>query len=392
MDTRAQGKIYFKKMIQQTIRSCSLPEYNMLKFMKKIGKICIYILGWILIILLSIAIFSYYNYSRGYTSVTDIERGSLFSDMTQDSIILTDTPTSRRTGNTFMSVPEWYIVSISSDYTLWLESGKNPSDFPYWQYLVDYWVIYGKITALMDGTIPRDSEYHTMVQVIWVSTTLELGLKSIYENTIWRLTSLFSYNTPEDQYFTSISRKYVDFILLRPWYEFDYGSALAWLSQELPHSDNPSLIRSTERRIIIGWEFFLKKQYAKIIENATKWAFAIPDINTTIQGDLPANLWTIDTRIRSLSGQITVPRYYPFTEIVPKILSDTGVKIDTIAGNHKVVISTVSDTSYTHDDIWLSIANPIDASKKRVFYYSQIPEMTQIIQDSHTSLEHIYDF
>jgi hypothetical protein len=116
--------------------------------------------------LLSIAIFSYYNYSRGYTSITDIERGSLFSGMTQDSIILTDTPTSRRTGNTFMSVPEWYIVSISSDYTLWLESGKNPSDFPYWQYLVDYWFIYGKITALMDGMIPRDSEYHTMVQVI----------------------------------------------------------------------------------------------------------------------------------------------------------------------------------------------------------------------------------
>jgi hypothetical protein len=290
MDTSSQGKIYFKKMTQQTIRSCSLLAHNMFKFMKKIGKICIYILGWILIILLSIAIFSYYNYSRGYTSVTDIERGSLFSDMTQDSIILTDTGTSRRTGNTFMSVPEWYIVSISSDYTLWLESGKNPSDFPYWQYLVDYWTIYGKITALMDGTIPRDSEYHTMVQVIWVSTTLELGLKSIYENIIWRMTSLFSHNTPEDQYFTSISRKYVDFILLRPWYEFDYGSALAWLSQELPHSDNPSLIRSTERKLIIGWEFFLKKQYAKIIENATKWAFAVPDIYSTIQGDLPANL------------------------------------------------------------------------------------------------------
>lgn len=359
--------------------------------MKKIGKICIYTIVWLLVMLLSIAIFSYYHYSSGYASVTDIDRTSLFADIEENSVILTDIGTSRRTGNTFMSVPEWYIVSISSDFTLWIESGKNSSDFPYWQYLIDYWFMYGKITALMDGEIPRDSEYHTMVQVIGLSTTLELGIKSLYENTIWRLTSLPSYDTPEDRYFTKISRKYVDFILLRPWYEFDYTNALIWLFQELPTSDNPSYIRSIERRIIIGIEFFLKKQYAKIIENATRWAFAVPDIYTAIQGSFPENIWSIDAQIQSLSGQVSVPRYYPFTEIVPKILSDTGATIDTIAGNHKIVISTLCDTAYTHSDIWLSIANPIDASKKRVFFYSQIPEMTQIIQDPHTSLEHIYD-
>jgi hypothetical protein len=82
--------------------------------------------------------------------------------------------------------------------------------------------MYGKITAIMDGTIPRDSEYHTMVQVIGVSTTLEFGLKSFYESTIGRMTAWSRYDTDEDQYYHAISRKYVDFILLRPWYEFDF--------------------------------------------------------------------------------------------------------------------------------------------------------------------------
>lgn len=49
-----------------------------------------------------------------------------------------------------MSIPEWYIVSISDDYTRFLELGNNPSDFPYFSYINDYWRMYGEISHILD--------------------------------------------------------------------------------------------------------------------------------------------------------------------------------------------------------------------------------------------------
>lgn len=178
-------------------------------------------------------------------------------------VILTDTGSSRRTGNTFMSIPECYIVSISDDYTLWLEKGNNPSDFPYWGYLKDYWSIYGKITALMDDTIPRDYEYHTMVRVIGMSTTFEFGLKSLYENSAGRILSMLSYQSHIDRFYTESFRRYVDFILLRPWYEFTYEKERNIMNSMRDNEENIARkIRGFERYLLYLGEFSIKSIYA----------------------------------------------------------------------------------------------------------------------------------
>lgn len=249
--------------------------------------------------------------------------------------------------------------------------------------------MYGKITAIMDEKIPRDYEYHTMVQVIWVSTTLEFWLKAIYEYTIWRITSLWSCNTPIDRYYTEISRKYVDFILLRPWYEFNYTDAIMGLQ----YDTWSSLVRSTERYLLYYGEFFIKKLYAKIIENAAKSSFATPDIWTGVRGNFPVDVASVDPKnINITHDGIKITRYYPFTEILPKILELPLINIADIAGNKKIVIETISSSGEISTWSIFSFNVPIDASKKRNYIYLKPESIKNYMNSSSAKITHIYDF
>ncbi len=359
---------------------------NLRIFLRRLIKILLSCIVLVLTTGIVICIFSYTYYSVGYHSIKETDKTVFFSGTSRENIILTDSGSSRRTGNTFMSIPEWYIVSISEDYTDWLEWGNNPSNFPYFSYLRDYWILYGKITALMDGNIPRDYEYHMMIQVIGVSTTLEFGLKWIYENSIGRLTSLLSFDTPEDQYYTQISRKYVDFILLRPWYEFDYSAALWGFNFSLSHN----FLRSMERYILYSLEFWVKKFYAKIIEDATHSSFATPDTWTEVQWvfDTWSMYWNPEV-IQKTSGGIKILRYYPFTTTLPKIINHSWSQVETIAWNKKIMVEyTSQDTS----GIILSIPIPVSPLISRNFLYTEVSKLSSLIHQSGSILQHIYDF
>jgi hypothetical protein len=359
------------------------------KYILLFWKIFLYIILSLIALFVTIISFSYYYYSVWYSSVSLDEKVKVFSWITQSDFIVSDSWSTRRSGNTFLSIPEWYIVSISDDYTTWLEKWNNPSDFPYMQYLKDYWIMYGKITAIMDEQIPRDYEYHTMVRVIWLSTTLEFWLKATYEYTIWRITSLRSWKTPIDTYYTEISRKYVDFILLRPWYEFNYTDAIIGLQ----YNTWTSLVRSTERYLLYFGEFFIKKFYAKLIENAAKSSFAVPDIWTSVRGSFSADVDSLDPKnINITQDGIRVTRYYPFTEILPKILELPQSNIVDIAGNKKIVIETISTTEETSTWSIFSFTIPIDASKKRNYIYLKPESIKNYMNNSSVKISHIYDF
>lgn len=333
-----------------------------------------------------ISIFSYSYYSVGYHSITQTDKANYFSGISENDIILTDSGSLRRTGNTFMSIPEWYIVSLSEDYTHWLEWGRNPSNFPYFAYLRDYWELYGKITALMDGTIPRDYEYHTMVRVIGISTTLEFGLKWIYEYSIGRLTSLFSIDTPEDKYYSQISRKYVDFILLRPWYEFDYSWALWGFNFSLSRS----FPRSIERYMIYSLEFWFKKFYARIIEDAAHSSFATPDIWTEVHWKFDSLSISLNPdSIQKTTDGIKVLRYYPFTTMLPQVMNQAWTNIESISWNKKIMVEY---TSKDNSGIILSIPIPINPLVSRNFLYTEVWELPFLMHQSGSKLQHIYDF
>ncbi|GAB0174962.1 MAG: hypothetical protein HHAS10_08410 [Candidatus Altimarinota bacterium] len=353
--------------------------------MGKIFKVILHLVLFIIIVVIIVLSFSWYNYNRGVKSVDIGLQERIFSGVSIDNIFSTDTGSIRRTGNTFMSIPEWYIVTLSADYTKWLEEGKNPSDFPYFHYLSDMWYMYGRITAIMDGKIPRDYEYHTMVQVIGLSTTLEFGSKAIYELTLGRITSFFGYNTQEDRYYRDFSRKYVNFILLRPWYEFPFrelreGFRLREYS-----------IRGIERFAIISIELYLKEKYAKLIEDAAHSNFATPDIWTSLEGNFSKKtISTLGLKAEEMTGGIRIPRYYPFTEIFPDIIENRENRVYSIAGNKYIVSEFLGAEQDTN--AFLSFPLPTEPKIFRSYYFTSIDGLKTNLSNPKSTLIHIYDF
>ena len=125
---------------------------------------------------------------------------------------------------TLLTLPEWYLVFNPLEYALFLESGRNPSDFPFLKSIDEYWSLYDRVNVLADEMYPANFEYQTMLWVIGVSTTAEFVAKGAYENTFGRLTRwLAGADTEEDLIIQEAHRAYSDLIYTKPWYEFPFA-------------------------------------------------------------------------------------------------------------------------------------------------------------------------
>ncbi len=124
----------------------------------------------------------------------------------------------------FLTVPEWYLVFNPKEYADFLEAGNNPSDFPFYQSIDEYWTLYDRSRKLVSEAYPHNEEYVTMLNVIGVSITMEYGAKMLYENTVGRVFSWFSNGTLSDQEKVIIEaqRAYSDLIYDKAWYEFEF--------------------------------------------------------------------------------------------------------------------------------------------------------------------------
>ncbi len=361
----------------------------LISFLKKCIKYLLFLLIILSLFLGAIFLWGYILYSESYdTPLTKSQVEAVELIRSQNDIFVTDSWSIRRTGNTLMSIPEWYIVSISDDYTRFLELGNNPSDFPYFSYINDYWKMYGAISHILDTAwVPRDSEYHTMVRVIGISTALEFSIKGIYENTLGRLVGYISgYATSFDRSYTQISRAYVDFILLRPWYEYDFTHAYDIFSSEWVIQD----LRTFERYVIYGFELRLKSFYAHLIEDATHKQFALPDQYTTLSGSfISSSSWNTDPKT-IFKTELKIPRYYPFTQTYPDLLRSEENRIDSIAGNK--IITTEYKMKIRTENALLSIPSHIDPQITRSFYLDPIDISNQRMHTFPAFLSHIYDF
>ena len=77
---------------------------------------------------------------------------------------------------TILTIPEWYLVYNPKEFADYLEEGKNPSDFPYYASIDEYWKLYDRSIKLVSEGYPKNEEYTTMLNVIGVSITMELSL------------------------------------------------------------------------------------------------------------------------------------------------------------------------------------------------------------------------
>jgi FAD/FMN-containing dehydrogenase len=306
---------------------------------------------------------------------------------------------------TFLTLPEWYLVFNPNEYADFLERGNNPSDFPFYKSIDEYWTLYDRVSVLTEGLYPENSEYQVMLWVIGVSTTAEFVAKGAYENTIGRLTRwTASDETPEDELIKEAHAAYGDLIYFEPWYRFPFGDYVGRVWSDIPFFGK-NFIRKLERKLMFSGEFAFKALYAKAIGFGAATAYDAPveQVIMHINGDLDAVL-SADLRLTVLRdfGEgdlvVSVPRWGPFTEIVSK-LAASAVRFVEIAGNDEILVTAVGpdDAVMTplHGRLLFESMVISPEHQRRAVYMVRTEHLGDLLNGlaaGDGTLEHVFDF
>ena len=268
----------------------------------------------------------------------------------------------RDEAQTFLTVPEWYLVFNPKEYADYLEAGNNPSSFPFYASIDEYWTLYDRSMKLVSGAYAENEEYNTMLNVIGVSITLEYTAKMLYENTLGRIFSWFSNGTLSDEENTIIEaqRAYSDFIYDKAWYEFNF---MPWVKKVwgVTNSAESNWFRKIERTLFFTAEFTFKAGYAKLIELAAQASYEEPVTEIYLLLSTADTLQTSrDLKIvREQDDEkiISITRWGIFTKTILKI-SNKNLDIEEIGGNDEIVVSVLADKNksdiFIDDQLYIS--------------------------------------
>jgi hypothetical protein len=259
-------------------------------------------------------------------------------------VTLTPPEYRRPTEQTFLTFPEWFLVHSPAEYAAFVK-GHPPSEFPFLGHVRQFWTSYRKV-AEATREYPLNTEYHVMIGVIGVSTTIEYGLRSAYETVVGRVTELAAGGrTSEEAFAARVAQDYVDFIRRRPWYEFDFASRLRGLWKDTSFFGKDPL-RKWERKYALTTEYGAKAIYGWLLGSASQAAYGEAGSVTAVVLDRrPAALEAELPEFHALrtfdDGSVlaTVPRYYDFRRYA-SALAARGVSFREIAGNRSVILVT----------------------------------------------------
>lgn len=247
---------------------------------------------------------------------------------------------------TYLTFPEWFLVFSPDEYAQWLRA-HSPSGFPFFAHIGQFWNAYSHVIAATRGRYPFNGEYHTMICVIGVSTTIEYSIKGTYDTLIGRLTELISppNATAEDRLATRVEQDYVDFIRVRPWYEFDFAKPLKRLWTGTPMW-GPHPLRKWERRYALTTEWLVKGLYGWLLGKATHSAYAPPKPTTmaVVTGWPDKGISGLpELQVLRNSGKetlVALPRYQAFTRYA-QMLARGGMRFVEIAGNRGTILVSI---------------------------------------------------
>jgi hypothetical protein len=310
----------------------------------------------------------------------------------------------RGTEQTFLTYPEWFLVHSPAEYAAFIGSNP-PSEFPYLGHLGQFWRGYAKVAgAARQGGYPTNPGYHVMILVIGASTTVEYGLKAAYERLVGRFTErLGPVSTEEDQLAARTAREYVEFIRVRPWYEFDFARRLRALWADTPYWGRGPL-RKWERRYALTTEYLAKAAYGYVIERMTHASYAAEPTVTAVVLDRPPppevslpELKVLDPAV--LQGVLaTVPRYAAFTDYA-RALARAGVEFREIAGNDtEILVSFIVPTAGGAGvDERVLFTEPILTLRGRTRVVVVVPvahlsRFLRALDRPGAEVEHVYDY
>jgi FAD/FMN-containing dehydrogenase len=305
---------------------------------------------------------------------------------------------------TFLTIPEWYLVFNPVEYANYLAASQTPSNFPFWESISEYWRLYDRVKKVTDDIYPKNSQYMTMLKVIGISTTVEYMYKGLYEKTIGRATGWLANNelTQEDKLIAQAQLAYSKLIYDEAWYKFDF---FPWVKKIWSDTDffGTHFVRKIERKLFFTLEFSIKTLYAKLIGYAAQSSYEQSDgyIYMTAQrapentNAIPASVKTIEQKENSYL--LAVPRWGQFTKVLPQ-LAQSGFVFQDISGNTRIVFSFIGESSVgqlTYSN--LLFASPLVSNNKqqRIYVYAAVNQVQACLQEMQSKgflLEHIYDY
>ncbi|NJM41243.1 MAG: hypothetical protein HC853_10995 [Anaerolineae bacterium] len=305
---------------------------------------------------------------------------------------------------TYLTLPEWYIVYSADEYAAFIQ--KNPpSQFPYFQAIGQFWRSYYEVCAVTRESYPFNSGYHLGNVVVGLSFTIENIGKGVYENTLGRLGELFGGSAPteEELFARALAKDYGDFIHTIPWYEFPFGEKLNGLWQTSMWGPNP--IRKWERKLSLSVEYGLKSLYGGLIKQASQATYGIVDTEIQVWATgLSEDVLKREPKIKivkPISGQTaiaSVPRYEEFTQLAPKLMRQ-GVRFEEIAGNDEILITAFVPRLWQYDlaEGKLLFELPIltQPNQKRIAVKASVKSLHLLLTEMErreVRLEHLYDY
>jgi len=324
---------------------------------------------------------------------------------TPASAIVTPEKYRRGPEQTYLTYPEWFLVSSPAELAVYLKT-RPPSEFPFIGHIRQFWQGYEAVYDATKDTYPFNFGYHVMIIVIGTSTTVEYTLKYVYETMIGRLTELTRTHgmTEEDKFSAGVAQNYVDFIRVYPWYEYDFAGKLGQLWSDTSFF-GPDMLRKWERKYALTTEYGAKAIYGIVIKKLTRMSYEPPlMVTATLIDSLPPNAQALLPELKVLkvlddrSVLVTVPRYEAFMQNA-LVLAKLGVHFIEIAGNHGVILVTVlvpADWKPTNPAQVL-FTQPILSQPeiKRIVLKVQVAQLNQVLLDYSQApfeLEHVYDY
>jgi hypothetical protein len=311
----------------------------------------------------------------------------------------------RSEDQTYLTLPEWYIVYSSDEYAAFIASNR-PSNFPYFRAVGQFWQSYYDVCAVTRERYTFNSGYHLSLAVIGTSFTIENILKGIYENIFGRLTEWLSSPelTAEDVYARQVAAEYGTFLHTIPWYEFPFGAKLRGLWNETPFW-GPNMIRKVERKGALSMEYGSKAVYAWLIRQGTQSVYSSEDLEIQVWAEgVSAEVLRDESQARIVkpiddnAAIVSLPRYEAFTLLVPE-LTEQGMRMIEIAGNDEILITVIAPQSWEYDldDGQFLFAMPIltEPDRRRVAVQVPVNALHRVLSDLDKpmiTLEHIYDY
>ena len=289
----------------------------------------------------------------------------------------------RAADQTFLTFPEWYLVFSPEEQAEYYKHTTS-SSFPFMSHVKQLWESYSVVKAQIKNNFPPNKGYHFMIWVIATSTTVEYTFKSLYENTIGRLTDTKQVITDEDKFNARFAQDYVDFIKIQPWYEFDFKTQLKKLWTQSSFF-GPYFFRKIERKYLLTCELSIKWLYAKLIGIGTKQVYEEALPTTSV--------------VTNKNEILKLPRYDKFSNAIME-QAVKGESFKEIAGNNSaILLSIIVDDNYlfTFENVQLLFTQPIMSNKLKkrmaiVVTVNHLHELLLQLSEDHINLEHVFDY